>query len=147
MKADLVPFLSLLNQKVLYVVPRWQRRYRWGESEITRLVEDLLAVGETENDHAGHYGGSLLTHQPGQPVCILPTVRVVDGQQRLTTVSILLSCIADGLEESGGSTVWLEKPWAVEDDEDWPPAADWIKDQFERLRTIVTDLEHGAERA
>ncbi len=101
MKADPVRFLDLLNQKIQYVVPRWQRRYRWGESEITRLVEDLLAVGQAEE--ADHYGGSLLTFpEPGQPGGVLPTARVVDGQQRLTTVSILLACIAESLEEGGG---------------------------------------------
>ncbi len=100
MKADPVRFLDLLNQKIQYVVPRWQRRYRWGESEITRLVEDLLAVGQAEE--ADHYGGSLLTFpEPGQPGGVLPTTRVVDGQQRLTTVSILLSCIAESLETGG----------------------------------------------
>ena len=46
---------------------------------------------------------------------------------------------AESLE---GRTVSVKRSWAYEDDEDWPAAADWIKDQYERLRTILTDLEH-----
>ena len=49
---------------------------------------------------------------------------------------------AESLE---GRTVSVKRPWAYEDDEDWPPAADWIKDQYERLRTILTALKQGGE--
>ena len=45
MKANHTEFLQLLNGEVQYVVPRWQRRYCWDESDIGRLVDDLLALG------------------------------------------------------------------------------------------------------
>ena len=38
MHAHHIEFLELLNGQVQYVVPRWQRRYRWGQSDIERLV-------------------------------------------------------------------------------------------------------------
>ena len=41
MHAHHIEFLELLNGTVQYVVPRWQRRYRWGQADIERLVEDL----------------------------------------------------------------------------------------------------------
>ena len=44
MHAHHIEFLELLNGTVQYVVPRWQRRYRWGQSDIERLIEDLLTV-------------------------------------------------------------------------------------------------------
>ena len=44
MHAHQIQFLELLNGQVQYVVPRWQRRYRWGQREIERLIEDLLTV-------------------------------------------------------------------------------------------------------
>ena len=34
MHAHQVQFLELLNGQVQYVVPRWQRRYRWGQREL-----------------------------------------------------------------------------------------------------------------
>ena len=125
MHAQHIDFLDLLDGQVQYVVPRWQRRYRWGEAELTRLVEDLLAVGQAEEVY--HYGGSLLTFpEPGQPSGVFPTARVVDGQQRLTTVSILLSCIAESLEERGGQC----NGWSGED----------IR------KELLTNPRHGPER-
>ena len=96
MHAHPIRFLELLNGQVQYVVPRWQRRYRWGQSDIERLVEDLLTVAEADTN-AAHYGGTLLTFPEPGPPGVVTTLRVVDGQQRLTTVSILLACIAEKL--------------------------------------------------
>ena len=65
MHAHHIEFLELLNGQVQYVVPRWQRRYRWGQADIERLVEDLLTVAAAGPD-AAHYGGTLLTFpEPG----------------------------------------------------------------------------------
>ena len=96
MHAHHIEFLELLNGQVQYVVPRWQRRYRWGQSDIERLVEDLLTVA-VAGPQAAHYGGTLLTFPEPGAAGVVKTFRVVDGQQRLTTVSILLACIADAL--------------------------------------------------
>ena len=106
MHAHPIAFLELLNGQVQYVVPRWQRRYRWGESEIGRLIDDLLAVAQA-GPSAGHYGGTLLTFpEPGMAAGTVTTIRVVDGQQRLTTVSILLACIAERLGPDGDCDGW-----------------------------------------
>ncbi|MDE2762314.1 MAG: DUF262 domain-containing HNH endonuclease family protein [Gemmatimonadota bacterium] len=100
MKAKETPFFALFNQNVQYLVPRWQRRYVWGETQIDRLIEDMLAIAEAENQARPHYGGTLITVQESiSPVMMV--YRVVDGQQRLTTVSILLACIADTLAANG----------------------------------------------
>ncbi len=65
MQAHHIEFLELLNGQVQYVVPRWQRRYRWYQAGIERLVEDLLTVAVAGPD-AAHYGGTLLTFpEPG----------------------------------------------------------------------------------
>ena len=105
MYAQPINFLKLLNGQVQYVVPRWQRRYCWGQSDIERLVEDLRTVADA-GPGATHYGGTLLTFpEPGAPG-LVETYRVVDGQQRLTTVSILLGCIADELGEEGRCGDW-----------------------------------------
>ena len=41
MQSQEIGFLELLDGKVQYVVPKWQRRYCWGPRAVTRLVEDL----------------------------------------------------------------------------------------------------------
>ena len=105
MQAHHIDFLELLNGQVQYVVPRWQRRYRWGQAHIERLVEDLLAVAVGGPD-ATHYGGTLLTFPEPGAAGVVKTIRVVDGQQRLTTVSILLACIAAELGPEGTCGDW-----------------------------------------
>ena len=103
-----INFLELLDGRVQYVVPRWQRRYCWGQADIERLVEDLLAVAAAE-PKATHYGGTLLTFPEPGPEGVARAVRVVDGQQRLTTVSILLACIADELGPDGDCEGWTRR--------------------------------------
>ena len=105
MHAYPVQFLDLLNGQIQYVVPRWQRRYRWGQSDIERLVEDLLTVAQADPS-AAHYGGTLLTFPEPGAAGVVTTLRVVDGQQRLTTVSILLACIAEKLGPDGSCGEW-----------------------------------------
>ena len=55
---------------------------------------------------AAHYGGTLLTFPEPGPAGVVKTIRVVDGQQRLTTVSILLACIAEALGPDGQCGDW-----------------------------------------
>ena len=55
MKAKETPFFELFNLKVQYLVPRWQRRYVWGETEIHRLMDDMLAIADA--DGAGWRAG------------------------------------------------------------------------------------------
>ena len=106
MQATTLAFLDLLDGQKQYVVPRWQRRYRWGEADIERLVADLAAIGGAAENDAAHYGGALLTFpEPGDPG-VVSRIRVVDGQQRLTTVSILLACIAERLGPDGDCEGW-----------------------------------------
>ena len=99
MKTKQIRFLDLFNSTVQYLVPRWQRRYRWGKTEIRRLLDDMLAIADAENSARPHYGGTMITVQESSgPVMVY---RVVDGQQRLTTVSILLARIAEILGPDG----------------------------------------------
>ena len=105
MHAQHIDFLDLLDGQVQYIVPRWQRRYRWGQADIERLVEDLLTVAMA-GPEAAHYGGTLLTFPEPGPAGVVKTIRVVDGQQRLTTVSILLACIAEALGADGQYGDW-----------------------------------------
>ena len=108
MDAYHIDFLKLLNGQVQYIVPRWQRRYRWGQSDIERLVDDLLTVAEAGPD-ATHYGGTLLTFPEPGPPGVVNRHRIIDGQQRLTTVSILLACIASELGPEGCYGDWTSQ--------------------------------------
>lgn len=108
MHAHPIKFLELLNAQVQYVVPRWQRRYCWGQTDIERLVEDLVTISSA-GSNATHYGGTLLTFPEPGAAGVVSTIRVVDGQQRLTTVSILLACIAAELGPNGECNGWTRQ--------------------------------------
>ncbi|MCX7407261.1 MAG: DUF262 domain-containing protein [Planctomycetales bacterium] len=75
-----------------YFIPAYQRRYSWSEKQIWDLVDDIQLLDDTD------------THLLGSNVCLsgnhnagMNRLELVDGQQRLTTVSILLQCIHDRL--------------------------------------------------
>ena len=138
-----IPFLNLLNGTVQYIVPRWQRRYRWGQADIQRLVADLLAVAATDS-HTAHYGGALLTFPEPGPEGVVKRVRVVDGQQRLTTVSILLACIAERLGPDGECGDWTAQ--IIRDDRLTNPGK--TDDKFRKLKLQQGDDEeyrHGLQ--
>ena len=140
MHAHQIRFLELLNGQVQYVVPRWQRRYSWGQREIERLVEDLVTVAQAETD-AGHYGGTLLAFPEPGPPGVVKTIRVVDGQQRLTTVSILLVAIAEQLGPDGECDGWTSK--IIRTDRLTNP--DKRADQLRKLRLQGGDEEEYRE--
>lgn len=70
-----------------YVVPSYQRRYSWRQKQLEDLLEDIELLEPTD------------THLLGSVVCLTGahTAGLVDGQQRLTTVCILLHCIHERL--------------------------------------------------
>lgn len=149
MFANQIEFLELLNGQVQYVVPRWQRRYRWGQSEIERLIEDLVTVAAA-GPESGHYGGTMLTFSEPGPAGVVKTIRVVDGQQRLTTVSILLACIAESLGAQGVSGDWTAQ--IIKDDRLTNPGKPpsklrklrLQKGDDEEYRDVLTDKSTGA---
>ena len=108
MHAHHIKFTKLLDGGVQYTVPRWQRRYCWGKVDIERLVADLLTI-DSGGPNATHYGGTLLTFRESGAAGVVDRIRVVDGQQRLTTVSILLACIADELGPDGQVGDWTQQ--------------------------------------
>ena len=76
-----------------YVIPTYQRRYSWHERQVWELIDDIGLIESTD------------THLLGSIVCLtghhtagLNKLELVDGQQRLTTITILLECIRQRLE-------------------------------------------------
>ena len=109
MKIELVDFLDLFNRDIQYSVPRWQRRYRWGKSTIQQLIKDLVTISGVKHTDARHFGGTLITYSGDAELGRARIEHVVDGQQRLTTISILLICIAERLQKTGDTEQWDSK--------------------------------------
>lgn len=71
-----------------YVIPIYQRNYAWGEPEITQLIQDIYDFSDSEKRISNYYIGTLVVyerHMNNETVC-----ETIDGQQRLTTLNILL---------------------------------------------------------
>ena len=81
-------FNQLFDEKTRYIVPIYQRNYEWGEPEITQLVRDIADACLKPGEHH-YYLGSLVVYRRPKG-----HFEVIDGQQRLTTLNILKSCLA-----------------------------------------------------
>jgi alkylated DNA nucleotide flippase Atl1 len=89
---------ELLEGSKQYQVPLYQRTYSWTTAQLARLWEDILKLVEDRihEPTATHFIGSLvLAPSPSNGPAGVQEFLVVDGQQRLTTLSILLCAIRD----------------------------------------------------
>lgn len=68
-----------------YVIPLYQRNYTWGEDEIIQLVSDIAAAAEAEKPDVYHLGNLVVSPRGDNQF------EVIDGQQRLTTLFMLLA--------------------------------------------------------
>ncbi|MGC9527639.1 MAG: DUF262 domain-containing protein [Limnospira sp.] len=89
--------LFSVNRK--YVVPRFQREYSWQKEEIKDLWDDILSNIKRNRDgkftHEEYFLGALVLIGDDKS----PTLEIVDGQQRLTTLTILLSVLCHRFKE------------------------------------------------
>ena len=91
-KANLLQFLDGTKQ---FILPIYQRRYSWEKRQCQQLWEDILWVGENE-DIPSYFLGSIVSIGGGSPT--LPKFFVIDGQQRLATLSLLISALGRAIE-------------------------------------------------
>ena len=78
---------TIFDRGAHYVIPLYQRDYAWKDKEIEQLIDDVYGIGISEN----YYIGSLIVSRvKGKN----ETYEVVDGQQRLTTLFLLLQYLA-----------------------------------------------------
>jgi hypothetical protein len=82
---------QLLSSNVeQYAIPAYQRRYSWHEKQLEELINDLERLDRSDN----HFLGNIVCLV--EPLAAgINKLEVVDGQQRLTTISILLHCIGE----------------------------------------------------
>ena len=94
MKAVQAKLLDLLKRSPQFVIPIFQRTYSWTEKDCAQLWKDVMRAGSRE-DVTGHFVGSVVYIEEGMSqVTSQSPVLVIDGQQRLTTVTLLLEALA-----------------------------------------------------
>lgn len=99
MEATQAQLLSLLDGKKQFTIPIYQRTYSWHLKQCQQLFLDIERIGNDESE-LSHFIGSIVYFKPGtSPVTSVPELLVIDGQQRLTTVSLLLLALTHFLKE------------------------------------------------
>ncbi len=106
-EAKETPLLKFIkdNQKNQLVIPIYQRVYSWEKEQCKQLWDDIVKTGGNDQMN-GHFIGSILyvlddiTHSDN-------TLLIIDGQQRLTTITLLLTALRDH---------WSDKRKEIEDD-------------------------------
>ena len=94
MKAIEAKLLSLLHKSPQFIIPIYQRTYSWTEKQFRQLWDDILRAGSNDTI-AVHFIGSIVYIEEGQSQATHQSpLLVIDGQQRLTTVVILLEALA-----------------------------------------------------
>ncbi len=99
MKATEAGLLAFLKKSPQFVIPIYQRTYSWTEAECRQLWGDIIRAG-TSDAISVHFVGSIVYIEEGlSQVSHQAPLLVIDGQQRLTTVTLLLAALAKALGE------------------------------------------------
>ena len=80
---------NIFHTDINYQIPIYQRDFEWGDEEISQLIEDINDI--EDNDY---YLGSLIVYTKGS------IYEIIDGQQRLTTLYLLLNCMGVKTKET-----------------------------------------------
>jgi len=97
-KATEANLLKFLRKSPQFVIPIYQRNYSWTSAQCRQLWSDLMRAGRNEKVQA-HFIGSIVYVERGlSSVTSQEALLVIDGQQRLTTSSLLIAALAKHFE-------------------------------------------------
>lgn len=97
---DLVGIGSVFDQPLQ--VPKYQREYSWGKQEVNQLLED---IGEAKSAGNRYFLGTIVTVKNTET----GRIDVIDGQQRLTTVSLIYRALISKLQALNASARLIRK--------------------------------------
>ena len=86
------PLKEIFSSKFDYIIPSYQRPYAWTVDQASELFDDLYDFYQREKEETYFLGSIVLIKEEDRP-----HAEVIDGQQRLTTLTILLASIASSL--------------------------------------------------
>ena len=94
MKGDAQPLIKFFDgSDKRFIIPLYQRNYDWKEENCEQLFQDLMKLHNS--DRRSHFFGSIVSSiQPGTEDRF-----IIDGQQRITTVSLLLIAMVNAKKE------------------------------------------------
>ena len=95
-QASELPLLKVFSNDFHFDMPLYQRPYAWEESNTEDLLDDLLKAMKEDGDQPYFLGSIVLTKQTGKNA-----FEVVDGQQRLTTLTMLFCVLRELADDEG----------------------------------------------
>ncbi|MDP1646038.1 MAG: DUF262 and DUF1524 domain-containing protein [Thiobacillus sp.] len=102
MKAEDTLVTNLLEGAKQFIVPIFQRDYSWGTKHCQQLWKDVIRVGSDHNVK-GHFLGSVVYVAAEDSSATITRWLLIDGQQRMTTLTLLLIALRDRLSELQGN--------------------------------------------
>ena len=151
-QANLLRFSQGTKQ---FIIPIYQRTYSWTKKECTQLWNDLVRV-VSDKEIRAHFIGSIVYIESGiYQAAGVPQLLVIDGQQRLTTISLLLYALGEAIENAGQQTDITRRKinnrFLFNSDEDGELRYKLIltrqdKDTFIHLIDKPTPLDSGSQR-
>ena len=95
------PFVSIINGNKQFIIPVFQRDYSWTTEQCQQMLNDIMACSGSGDD-SSHFMGSFV-YVAGNTGAVFSSWLVIDGQQRLTTLTLLLIALRDHVRD----TVWV----------------------------------------
>src|SRR5688572_15489031 len=101
MQVQTASLKGLVQGEKQFVIPIWQRQYTWRAEQHEQLWHDLMEqyrlVKQGETNVSGHFLGSFVLSPKDPMAAGVSRFLVIDGQQRLTTLMLLLCALRDRL--------------------------------------------------
>lgn len=94
MKASETKLLDFLHSSRQFAIPIYQRTYSWTEKECRQLWDDIVRTGSDDNISVHFIGSIVYIEKADANLTSWEPLLVIDGQQRLTSVSLLLAALA-----------------------------------------------------
>lgn len=85
----------LASNKTQFVIPVYQRNYEWSTAQCEQLLSDILDVGSSNNISAHFIGSIVYVHDDVYTSSKIKELNIIDGQQRLTTLTLIYLSIFD----------------------------------------------------
>ncbi len=100
MKADAMKLLDFIgkSQEKQFVIPIYQRVYSWEKEQCKQLWDDIVKMGGNDQMN-GHFIGSIIFVQDGIYTTNYNELLIIDGQQRLTTITLLFIALRNYLND------------------------------------------------
>ena len=138
MQGNNLPLVRFLSQSNALVIPVYQRFYDWEQTQCKQFLSDLFRLARTE-PKAMHFFGCVTFVQSSDGAAI--RYSIIDGQQRITTVTLLILALCHLVEEG---LLTAEDPRLVDRLTKQFLIYEWARNQAERIKLQPIERDRKA---